>query len=189
MRVAGKLVLQDLKNTIHPTRNKKLTFLQHNVMLLVIACGPFKKTFTACPTMLFSWRTWCEISSSSPSSQRRLTADFLCVGIGKVAVGGSHGGKGGRTDDTDQNAGLNTPATSAPVYGSIEEPQAFGSGGSPNLGVSSASGGVGGGLIKIKASVVTVEGKISADGTGASRGGGGSGGTYCTKSVSSFAVG
>jgi len=62
------------------------------------------------------------------------------------------------------------------VYGCIEEPQAFGSGGAPNPGISSASGGVGGGLLEISTSLISIEGKISANGASASRGGGGSGG-------------
>jgi len=81
-----------------------------------------------------------------------------------ASPGGSHGGRGGTPDAVE-------------VYGSAEGPVEPGSGGGAGNGV---GGGAGGGAVRIKATRVTVNGSITAnggDGLGVTYGGGGSGGS------------
>lgn len=80
-----------------------------------------------------------------------------------LANGGSYGGLGGEV----------LPGAN-PVYGEIRNPQAPGSGGGG--GGATNPGGHGGGLVRITATAVTLDGRIQANGEASSSGGGGSGG-------------
>jgi YD repeat-containing protein len=82
-----------------------------------------------------------------------------------IRAGGSYGGLGGVTPAGAPN----------PVYGDLRDPNEVGSGG----GASSGAGGNGGGLIRIVAQTLQLEGSIVAnggDGASNSEAGGGSGG-------------
>ncbi|MCK5643689.1 MAG: hypothetical protein KAJ19_23010, partial [Gammaproteobacteria bacterium] len=82
------------------------------------------------------------------------------------AGGAGHGGKGGQ--------GYKGQSPGGPWYGSSFQPTSMGSGGG---GVSSLSlpGGIGGGIVRIAASTLTLDGQITTGGT-AGRGSPGSGG-------------
>ena len=79
--------------------------------------------------------------------------------------GGGHGGVGGECTPTASGGG---------VYGSVTEPDEFGSGGGNNT-----NGGAGGGVVDITVvGTFELNGEVSADGAdGGSRGGGGAGGS------------
>ena len=78
--------------------------------------------------------------------------------------GGSYGGIGGFG---------NTQQAANPAYGAFNDPNELGSGGGSDAG----TGGSGGGLVRIRANTVTLDGQILANGgTGGYTGGGGSGG-------------
>ena len=88
-----------------------------------------------------------------------------CVNVTTVCGGGSHGGEGGK------------PAGANPVYGGVTQPLSNGSGGAAT---STSRGGNGGGVVKIRASVLmTIDGSILANGGPAlfATAGGGSGGS------------
>jgi hypothetical protein len=86
------------------------------------------------------------------------------VGGSNVRNGGSYGGVGG--------FGSSSPGPNLP-YGSYHDPNHFGSGG----GADSGAGGHGGGLVRIRAQSMWVDGQILANGgSGSFWGGGGSGG-------------
>ncbi|HEX2832542.1 MAG TPA: Ig-like domain-containing protein [Thermoanaerobaculia bacterium] len=64
------------------------------------------------------------------------------------SAGGSHGGRGGRFDASNE---------SGSTYGSVFEPNA--------PGAASANGGVGGGVVRISAASLTLDGNVLANGT------------------------
>ena len=89
--------------------------------------------------------------------------------------GGGYGGAGGFADDQYATA------TGGPPYGSAQVPLDAGSGGAGSY--SSQQGASGGGLVRIEATNVTLNGTITAaggNGTGSSVGGGAGGGIYIT---------
>ena len=90
------------------------------------------------------------------------------------AGGGSHGGRGGWSA-YGRKGGTN-------LYGSVTAPVAVGSGGGDDLGNAPPNGGSGGGAIALfsVSGVITVNGTVSANGSGglaSKNGGGGSGGS------------
>lgn len=94
-----------------------------------------------------------------------------------TAGGGGYGGGGANGDTTNNNFG-------GSAYGSLDSPADLGSGGGYALGCCGNNGGDGGGAVKINAqsATVTVNGTITANGTGGGAGccayaGGGSGGS------------
>nr|XP_026694748.1 uncharacterized protein LOC104266654 [Ciona intestinalis] len=95
---------------------------------------------------------------------------------GRTSIGGCYGGKGGRSKSMLQTSDLNNTVWDG-VYGSIEQPDLFGSGGVGNSFISSSRGGVGGGYLDLTVTVLKVEGLISANGGSSNSGSGGSGGS------------
>lgn len=92
--------------------------------------------------------------------------------MGDVSTGGNYGGRGGRLMTSDESAGDKL----RDVYGSLEAPIDFGSGGPRNLHASAGIGVQGGGILKIITPYLVNEGRISVDGSVSNIGGGGSGG-------------
>jgi hypothetical protein len=100
------------------------------------------------------------VRGSSVSANARGYPSQSGPGAGVSGIGASHGGVGG-------NGG-------APVYGSVQAPDRFGSGGGNTPG---NSGGAGGGRIRLSVvGTLTVAGGLTADGA-VTCGGGGSGGS------------
>src|SRR5206468_1088977 len=83
---------------------------------------------------------------------------------------GSYGGVGGAYG-SDGSTGI-VSATN-PVYGDYADPDDWGSGGTNGLGTFNTSGG---GLVKITAATLRLDGQLLADGVRTDDGGGGSGG-------------
>lgn len=104
------------------------------------------------------------LSGANANASAGRTLGNTPVGGSTRRNGGSYGGLG---------AVGNTEPITAPVYGSFAEPNEVGSGG----GSDSGAAGAGGGLIRITAGTMALEGALVADGgRGSYYGGGGSGG-------------
>jgi hypothetical protein len=107
---------------------------------------------------------------------RGITADFV-LAAADGRTGGSHGGLGGYQGE---GAGLGTAV--APVYDSYFRPERPGGGGSGRLDLADEPGHNGGGLVRIRAATLALDGLVAADGDGlqiagnTSLGGGGAGG-------------
>lgn len=111
-----------------------------------------------------SGRGYAGAHSSGNSSDQAFTLGNTLAGGSTRRNGGSHGGSG---------AFGNAGGTVNSLYGTAESPSDPGSGG----GSDSGPGGNGGGVIRVIASVLELEGALRADGDGGSTyGGGGSGG-------------
>lgn len=109
------------------------------------------------------------VRANAMSSYTGATANALYSG-GDTGQGAPHGGDGGE-DAVAQNVAL--------AYGNAEQPSTMGAAGEPGSG---ASGGLGGGAIRLTAiATLTVNGSIEANGgaggNGSTAGGGGSGGS------------
>jgi hypothetical protein len=83
-------------------------------------------------------------------------------------AGGSHGGRGGAHD---------TIGESGPTYGSIYDPNTPGGAGGQYSNGTCSSCNAGGGVVRIRAKTIALEGKILANGTVVTNGGGGAGGS------------
>ncbi len=93
------------------------------------------------------------------------TSGNTAVGASTGLSGGSYGGKGG-----DRMG--NGPGYANTVYGDYADPSDWGSGGSPEQG----GGGAGGGLVRLTADALVLDGQLLADGANNGHGGNGSGG-------------
>jgi hypothetical protein len=92
----------------------------------------------------------------------------------RLGNGGSHGGAGGLFSDA---------GTLAPVFDDPEHPSLPGGGGGRNRGDSIGNAGSGGGVIRISAGALQVDGAVLADGSGSTNiiGGSGAGGSIAIR--------
>ncbi|MBX3746137.1 MAG: hypothetical protein KF833_12600 [Verrucomicrobiae bacterium] len=101
----------------------------------------------------------------NPDSDASNRPDPAHVGVVPQRHGGSHGGLGGRG---------NVPGDAIPPYGDHRQPRSLGLGGSADIG----SAGDGGGLLRLVADTLELDGSILANGgPGSLYGGGGAGGS------------